>query len=107
VYVHNIAVTETKPSTSQALKVGTHILFVSPQIANLQILGLIPQSQSQISEVCQSANDKFVMINPQVANQQISLVYQQHIANPQICKEKSSVSDPCPQWFAFNIFLPK
>ncbi len=37
-------------------KVGTQISFVNPQIANPHILGLIPQSNSQISELCQSAN---------------------------------------------------
>ncbi len=42
--------------TAVKSKVGTQILFVSPQLANPQILGLIPQSQ--ISEVCQSANCK-------------------------------------------------
>jgi hypothetical protein len=39
--------------------------------------------------------------NPKSAN---SEVFQS--ANPQICKEKSSVSDPDPHWFASEIFLP-
>jgi hypothetical protein len=66
--------------------------FISPQIANPHILGLFPQSQ--ISEVCQSANRKSatcVMINPQNAKLQIF-------------KGKSSVSDPDPLWFTSNIF---
>ena len=28
------------------------------------------------------------------------------IANPKICKEKSSVFDPVPHWYACNIFVP-
>jgi hypothetical protein len=43
----------------------------------------VPVQKSQIH--------KFVIINPQ-------------IANPQICKRKSNVSDPDPHLFASNIF---
>jgi hypothetical protein len=51
--------------------------------------------------ILQSQIRKFVMINPQMANPQISLVSQSTDANPQIsiCKEKVSVSDPDPHWF--------
>jgi hypothetical protein len=65
-------------------KGGHAIFFVSPQSANLQILGLIPQSQVRKFLRCASPHRKirkFGMINPQ-------------IANSRICKEKSSVSDP-------------
>ncbi len=62
---------------------GNHIFFGSPQIANLHILGSITHLQ----------NHKLVMINPQIANLQISLVSQS--PNLTICKEKeNSVSDP-------------
>ncbi len=46
---------------------GHAIFFINPWIANPQIIGLIPQ----ISKVYQSANRKFVIIIPQVANPQI------------------------------------
>jgi hypothetical protein len=39
-------------------KMGTQILFVSPQIANPQIIGLIPQSHIRKFEVCQSTKRK-------------------------------------------------
>jgi hypothetical protein len=45
------------------------------------------------------------MINPQIANPQISIVSSPQIANPEISKEKSSVSDPNPLWFASNMFF--
>jgi hypothetical protein len=67
--------------------VGRKILFVGPQIANPQIL--IPQSQIR----------KFlwqIRRFPWCPGQQIT---------NQICKEKSSVSDPDPHWFASNIFF--
>jgi hypothetical protein len=38
------------------------------------------------------------VINPEIANPKISLVPQS--ANPQVCKERSCVSDPDPNWFA-------
>ncbi len=69
------------------LLMGNHIFFGSPQIANLQILGSITHLQSY----------KLVMINPQIANLQISLVSQS--PSPQIFK------DPALHWFAFNIFF--
>jgi hypothetical protein len=46
--------------------------FANPQIANSEILRLIPQSQIR----------KFVMINPQIANPQSSLVSQSANRNP-------------------------
>jgi hypothetical protein len=48
-----------------ATKVGTQNIFVSPQIANPQILGLIPQLQIGKILRCTSLQiRKFVMINP-------------------------------------------
>jgi hypothetical protein len=56
--------------------------------------------------------------SPQIANPQIykRIIRKSHIckfpwcsslqiANPQICKEENSVSDPDPHWFASNIFF--
>ncbi len=73
-------------------KVDTHILFVSPQIANPQILSHSAVANPQISEVCQSANYKSANLkwsirrsqirkfswcpSPQITNSQISLVSQ-------------------------------
>jgi len=45
------------------------------------------------------------MIDPQIANPQISLVSRLKIAKPQIFKEKSSVPDPDPHWFSYNIIF--
>jgi hypothetical protein len=56
-------------------EVGKQTFFKSPQIANLQILGLIPLSQISKILMCvspQIANPQIFMINPQVANLQIS-----------------------------------
>jgi hypothetical protein len=64
--------------------VGTQILLFIPQIANPQILELIPQSQ-----ICQFLR----CASPQ-------------ITNTQSCKEKS-ISDPDLHWFAFNIIFNK
>jgi hypothetical protein len=75
----------------------------------LQILGLIPQlkfanfwgvpaRKSQIRKL-------FVIINPKIANPQIPWWPSPQIANPHICKEKGSVSDPYPHWFACNTFF--
>jgi hypothetical protein len=61
--------------------VGRQIFF-SPQIANPQILRLIPQSQISKYLWCSS---------PQ-------------ITNPKISMEKGIVSDPDPHWFASNKF---
>jgi hypothetical protein len=77
---------------------GGHInfvKFVSPQITNQQILGLIPQSH--ICKFLRYASPqilKFVMLDPQIENQQNSMVsksanrksakiYGPQIANPQ------------------------
>ncbi len=88
--------TYTYKTLSQA-KRWARISFVSPQIANLQILGLIPQSQIRKFMRCAS---------PQITNPQIvCLVYSPQIANPQICKDKSSVSYLDPHWFVF-LYLP-
>ncbi len=54
----------------------------------------------QISQVCQSQDCKFVMINPL-----ISTCASPHIENPQICNKKSSVSDPDPHWIVSNAFF--
>jgi hypothetical protein len=63
---------------------GKQILFVSPPIADPQILLLIPQSQIREFPCCPSPK----------------------IANPQICKVKNSISDPDPHSFAFQyLFL--
>ncbi len=54
---------------------GTHIFFVRPQIANVQILGPISQFQSHKFLRCASMQvRKSVMINLQITNPQISLV---------------------------------
>ncbi len=46
--------------------------------------------------------------SPQIEKSQISLVSQSaQIANPQICKEKSGVSDPHPNCFTSNTFFAK
>jgi hypothetical protein len=66
-------------------KGGTHFFWVSPQIANPQILGLIPQSRfakPQVSEVLPVR--KFVMINPQILNPQIFFMSQSANSKPQI-----------------------
>jgi hypothetical protein len=65
-----------------------YIVFVkgvSPQIAN-------PQSREFLGSFCKSQTRKF----PWYPSSQI--------ANPQICKEKSCVSDPDPHWFVSDIF---
>jgi hypothetical protein len=59
---------------------GTQSFFVSLQIANPQIHGLIPQSQNGISEAFQSENRKSANL-----------------------QGKGRVSDPDPHWFASNI----
>ncbi len=50
-------------------KVGTQIIFFSPQIANPQILGLIPQLKIRKFLKCES---------PQIANPQIATVAKQN-----------------------------
>jgi hypothetical protein len=77
-------------------KGGNANFFVGPQIANPQILGLIPQSQIRKFLRCASPQ----IANPQICyvNPQISLVSSLQIADPQICmgKGKSSIFDPDP-----------
>jgi hypothetical protein len=71
-------------------KVGTQILFLLQQIANPQTLGLIPYSEIRkflryASTYANCKSSKFPCPSPP-------------IANPQICQEKSIVSDPDPNW---------
>jgi hypothetical protein len=62
-------------------KVGTQIFFCKSEIANPQILGLIPQSQIRKFLRCASPQmRKFVTINPQIAK-----IYCLKKLSPQIC----------------------
>jgi hypothetical protein len=70
-------------TTYLSTKGGHAKFFDSPQIANPQIHGLIPQAQTRKSQI------RKLPWCPSV-----------QIANPQICKAKSSVFDPDPHWFA-------
>jgi hypothetical protein len=45
------------------------------------------------------------MIKPQIAISKFPWRSSPHMANPQICKEKNSVSNPDPHWLASNIFF--
>jgi hypothetical protein len=86
-------------------KVGMQIYFVSPQIPNKQFLGLIPRPQILKllgMPVCRSQIHKFVMIILQI--RKFSWCPSPRIPNPQNCKEKGSVSDPDPHWFASIYF---
>jgi hypothetical protein len=58
----------------------------------------VPARKSQIRKL-------FVIINPKIANHQIPWWPSPQIANPHICKEKDSVSDPDADWFALHTFL--
>jgi hypothetical protein len=97
-------------NTLENLCKGGHAnFFVSPQIANPQILEIIPQSQARkflrCAMVHKSQIRKFVMINPQIAFPQISLGPTPH--EYRIRKfERKSVSDLDPHRFNSNIFLP-
>jgi hypothetical protein len=86
------------------VKGGHSIFFVSPQIGkysgsirnrkSANLWGVtVPFRKSQIR--------KFVMINPQIVNPQISMVSQS--PNGISSKENSGVSDPDPHWFASAI----
>jgi hypothetical protein len=90
---------------------GGHANFsVSPQFANPQILELFPQSQVRKFFRCvmvhKSQIRKFVMINPQIADPQISLVSHSTNIESANLQGKGSVSDPDPHRFTSNIFLP-
>ncbi len=75
-------------------KKDTQTYFVSAQISNPQILGLILQSQSANFwgvPVRKSQIRKFVMINPQIAYPQISLVFQPANRKPANLKKKETI----------------
>jgi hypothetical protein len=55
--------------------VASKLLFKSPQIANQQILGLIPQLQIRQYASPQIANPRIFNVLPQIANSQISVKY--------------------------------
>jgi hypothetical protein len=58
--------------------VGRQTFFASSQIANPQILGLIPHKSANFLgvPVCSSQIRYYSMASPQIANLQISLVFQ-------------------------------
>jgi hypothetical protein len=74
-------------------KDGHAKFLVFPQIANPQILGPILQLQIRKSLRCASPQiNKFVMVNPQIANLQLPWCPSRQIENLQICKENSKLS---------------
>jgi hypothetical protein len=82
---------EKKRPGQSVLKGGHANLFVSPRVANPQILGLIQQYQISKFLRCVSIRKsqirKFVMINPHIANLQIFLGFP--VSKSAICKEKA------------------
>jgi hypothetical protein len=80
--------------------------LVSPQTANLQILGLVLQRKSASlwgMLVRKTQISKFVMINLQLANPKVSLLSQSANREFSNLQGKGSVSYPDPHWFAYNI----
>ncbi len=84
-------------------KVGSQIFLVSPQIAqsnNSKAHSAI--ANPQISECARVTNRKSA--NLQWLIRKFSWCPSPQIANPQIAKDKRSVSDTEPQWFTSNVF---
>jgi hypothetical protein len=79
----------------------------------LQTSGTDPTSGPRLEETTQMSKGgrtspqtrKFVKNYPQITYLKIPWCSSPQIANPQICKEENSVSDPDPHWFASNIFF--
>ncbi len=86
-----------------AAKVGTLIFF---KTADCKFLGSFRNRKSTNLWgvlVRKSQIRRFVMINPQIANPKISLMFQS--PNRKSAKENSSVSGPDPHWFAYAIII--